>query len=219
MQEDGYWDDRRQTMGDLSTPCQQPAARSQQLDSYTTTCISFSEYPVAARSNASVGELVGWLALVVALGLGAALASQIGRIGRLEKQYRALMKGAGPTALNMSLGELVANQAERLEATRTKIEGIQSTIHAMEGPVAHSIQCVGLVRFNPFQDTGGDQSFALALLDRKGDGVVVSSLHGRTSTRFYAKPVKGGVSHISLSEEEIQAIQQAMSKSGLRTED
>jgi hypothetical protein len=67
-----------------------------------------------------------------------------------------------------------------------------------------------LVRYNPFQDTGGDQSFALALLDKRGDGVVVSSLHSRTMTRFYAKPIKGGVSPLSLSEEEVQAVQQAM---------
>jgi hypothetical protein len=166
-----------------------------------------------------VGELVGWLALVLVLVLGGALAGQIGRIGRLEKQFRALMKGAGPTSLNMSLGELVTNQAERLDKARTRLEVIEGTLHAMEGPVAHSIQCVGLVRFNPFQDTGGDQSFALALLDRKGDGVVVSSLHGRNSTRFYAKPVKSSTSHVPLSEEEIQAIQHAMNKSGQKTED
>jgi hypothetical protein len=123
------------------------------------------------------------------------------------------MKGAGPTELNMSLGELVTNQAGRLDNTRAKLEEIEGTLRAMESPVARSIQCVGLVRFNPFQETGGDQSFALAMLDRKGDGVVISSLHGRTATRFYAKPVKSGSSHISLSEEEIQAIQQAMSTS------
>jgi hypothetical protein len=66
------------------------------------------------------------------------------------------------------------------------------------------------VRFNPFADTGGDQSFALALLDAKGNGVVVSSLHTRTATRFYAKPVAGGASTLSLSDEEVRALKQAM---------
>ena len=161
----------------------------------------------------SLGELAGWLALLLVVGLGVTLVNQITRIGRVEKQYRALMKGAGPTALSMSFGELVANQGERLEVARARLDGIEGTLRALEGPVAHSIQCVGLIRFNPFQETGGDQSFALALLDRNGDGVVVSSLHGRTSTRFYAKPIRAGASHLSLSEEEIQAIQQAMQTS------
>ena len=74
------------------------------------------------------------------------------------------------------------------------------------------MQFVGLVRFNPFDDTGGDQSFALALLDGRGDGVVISSLHGRTGTRFYAKPVKAGTSTLSLSDEEVQALKQAREK-------
>jgi hypothetical protein len=78
--------------------------------------------------------------------------------------------------------------------------------------VTHSVQHVGLVRYNPFQDTGGDQSFALALLDKQGDGVVISSLHSRTMTRFYAKPIKGGVAVVSLSEEEVTAVQQAFAK-------
>jgi hypothetical protein len=160
------------------------------------------------------GELAGWLALLLVLVIGGLLIGQITRLGALEKQYRALMKGAGPAGLSVSLGEIVMSHGERLESTRARVEALEGTVRALETPVAHSIQCVGLVRFNPFQETGGDQSFALALLDRKGDGVVVSSLHGRTSTRFYAKPVKNGVSHMSLSEEEIQAIQQAMGKTG-----
>ena len=75
------------------------------------------------------------------------------------------------------------------------------------------MQHVGLVRYNPFQDTGGDQSFAIALLDQHGDGVVFSSLHNRSLTRIYAKPVKGGASALSLSEEEVQAVQQALGSS------
>ena len=52
-----------------------------------------------------------------------------------------------------------------------------------------AFQRVGLVRFNPFEDTGGNQSFALALLDAEGNGWVLSSLHARTGTRVYAKPI------------------------------
>jgi hypothetical protein len=139
------------------------------------------------------------------------LAVQTARVGRLEKQLRALMKGAGPGAASMSLGELIAGQGASIERARDEVSTLRHALHTLDHSVARSVQCVGLVRFNPFQDTGGDQSFALALLDRGGDGVVVSSLHSRTGTRFYAKPVKGGTSHLSLSDEEVRAVSEAMS--------
>jgi hypothetical protein len=69
---------------------------------------------------------------------------------------------------------------------------------------------VGLVRFNPFEDTGGNQSFALALLDGRGDGFVVSSLHARAGTRVYAKAVTDGRSDGALSEEESDALRRAL---------
>jgi hypothetical protein len=68
---------------------------------------------------------------------------------------------------------------------------------------------VGLVRYNTFEDTGGNQSFALALLDANGDGWVLSSLHARATTRVYAQVVKGGKSDAALSDEETAAIRQA----------
>jgi hypothetical protein len=158
----------------------------------------------------ALGELAAWLALALGVLLGLLLAMQTMRLKRLERQFRALMKGTGPHAAAVSFGELVAGQGAHLEQTRAEVQELKGTVNALQLPVARSLQCVGLVRYNPFQDTGGDQSFSLALLDRKGDGVVVSSLHGRTGTRFYAKPVKGGESALSLSTEEAQAIQQAM---------
>lgn len=72
------------------------------------------------------------------------------------------------------------------------------------------IQKIGLVRFNPFNDTGGDQSFILALVDNKDSGVVVSGLHTRNGTRWYAKEVVNGkgVEH-ELSSDELKAIRGA----------
>ena len=160
----------------------------------------------------ALGELAGWLAAGLSIVLGILLYMHSTRLKRLERQFRSLMKGAGAATLTMSLGDLVADQAERLEATRADLEAMQKTLNALEAPVARSIQYVGVVRYNPFGDTGGDQSFAVALLDQRSDGVVVSSLHGRTATRFYAKPVKGGNSQMPLSEEEDQAIQQALAR-------
>lgn len=70
---------------------------------------------------------------------------------------------------------------------------------------------VNLVRFNPFNDLGGDQSFILVLLNEQQDGVVVTSLHSRDRTRIYAKPLKNGAGdNVSLSREEKLAIVKAI---------
>ncbi len=72
------------------------------------------------------------------------------------------------------------------------------------------IQKVGLLRFNPFKDTGGDQSFILALVDAHNTGVIISSLHTRTGTRWYAKHVVNGKgSEYELSKEEEEALKSA----------
>lgn len=74
------------------------------------------------------------------------------------------------------------------------------------------IQKVGLLRFNPFKDTGGDQSFILALIDANDTGVIISSLHTRSGTRWYAKNViKGKGGDYELSKEEEQALKSAKS--------
>lgn len=70
---------------------------------------------------------------------------------------------------------------------------------------------VGLVRFNPFNDKGGDQSFCLAALNRHLDGFVMSAIHSRTGARLYAKEIEQGKSKHHLSDEEMRAIQKAMS--------
>ena len=80
----------------------------------------------------------------------------------------------------------------------------------LEAGARRMIQRVGLVRYNPFEETGGNQSFALAMLNAKGDGVVVSSLHARAGTRVYAKNVRDGKSDAALSDEESEAVRQAL---------
>ena len=66
------------------------------------------------------------------------------------------------------------------------------------------------MRFNPFDDTGSDQSFAIAFLDDARDGIVISALHGRSNTRLFAKPVADGDSSHTLSDEEAEAIRVAL---------
>lgn len=69
-----------------------------------------------------------------------------------------------------------------------------------------SVQKVGMVRFNPFKDVGGNQSFSIALLDGNDDGMVVTSLYTKEGNRVYGKPIKAGISEYLLSGEEKEAI-------------
>ncbi len=105
-----------------------------------------------------------------------------------------------------------------LDAHLDKVFGVAREVDELtvrtamvETNLRRSFQRVGLVRFNPFEDTGGNQSFALALLDANGDGLVVSSLHSRAGTRLYAKAVAAGRSETALSDEETRAVTEALS--------
>jgi Protein of unknown function (DUF4446) len=153
------------------------------------------------------------LALVVAV-LGALLVLAIGlvavqsiRLGRAVRSFRALV-GDGASG---TLAEVLEAQTARGVANAARLEELNALHAELELRSRGSLQHVGMVRFNPFEDTGSDQSFAIALLDDRRDGLVISSLHGRTTTRVFAKPVENGSSRHTLSDEESQAIQIALS--------
>ncbi len=128
------------------------------------------------------------------------------RIGRAVRTYRELVRDEAGGSLHDRLAGS-AEQAVRASERMTEVQGLYSGIEARS---RRSLQHIGLVRFNPFDDTGSDQSFAIALLDDARDGIVISSLHGRTNTRLFAKPVTNGESPHTLSDEESQAIRIAV---------
>ena len=128
----------------------------------------------------------------------------------LRRRLRRLMgEGEG-----VGLDELLDRQFRRLDTVAERVEALNRLHHELEALAQQSIQKVGVIRFNPFADTGGDQSFAVALLDAAGNGVVLSSLHGRADTRIFAKSVQAGRSKHALSDEEQDAIRKALSPAG-----
>ena len=129
------------------------------------------------------------------------------RLGRALRAYRALV-GGGEAG---SLREIIESQFGRVDDISRRLAEADTFHGLLERRTLSSLQHIGLVRFNPFDDTGSDQSFAIALLDGERDGVVISSLHGRTNTRVFAKPVQAGASSHALSEEEERAIRIAVS--------
>jgi hypothetical protein len=125
---------------------------------------------------------------------------------RLSAHYNHLIKDTSKRTLQSVLENLMVQQ----DATKKDIALLKSTCDTIIADGKLHIQKIGLLRFNPFKDTGGDQSFILALVDGNDTGVVISGLYSRSGTRWYAKKiVKGeGIEH-ELSDEEKQAVKQA----------
>lgn len=107
------------------------------------------------------------------------------------------------------LEEVLGNLIKKLGGQETDLKKNFEEISRLTQIAERSFQKIGVVRYNPFKDVGGDQSFSIALLDLNNSGFVITSLYGREGTRVYAKPITKGKSEYSLSEEEIEAIEKA----------
>ncbi len=106
-------------------------------------------------------------------------------------------------------GRLLESRLEEVHQATLRANSLVDSFEEVARRLESAVQRVGVVRFNAFPDVGGGQSFAIALLDAHGDGVVISSIHGRSENRIYAKPLKRWDSTYALSEEEKQAIAKA----------
>jgi hypothetical protein len=110
------------------------------------------------------------------------------------------------------LEEVLAQQIKRQMKSENDIKELSKSTRDLWKVALKSVQKVGVVRFNPFKSTGGDQSFAVALLDSFDNGVVISSLFTREGTRIYSKPIEKDKSKYPLSEEEKMAIERAKAR-------
>jgi hypothetical protein len=153
---------------------------------------------------ASLGPILAVLIILILALAGLATWLAL-RLRRVEERYRRLTAGTGGGDLSAVL-EAHVNQVAAATARVAELDTLVR--HAERASRAH-VQHVGFLRFNPFRDTGGDQSFALALADGEGNGVVISSLHSRDVTRVYAKPLAAWTTSYQLTDEEQRAIARA----------
>jgi hypothetical protein len=160
-----------------------------------------------ALVNANAAIVAGLAGLIAAL-LAVALLVVGRRQRRLEARLDALTRGEDGQSL---AGALDAHLA-RVDAVARHQEDLDAHAAELDAQALRSVQGVGLVRFNTFEDTGGNQSFALALIDPAGDGVVVNSLHARNQTRLYAKAIRAGAAEGALSGEEAEALEVAVAR-------
>jgi len=104
-----------------------------------------------------------------------------------------------------NIGEILAS----FDDLKRKVKDLEAEIEEMK---KKTIQGIGVVRFNPFSDIGGDQSFSIAILDGNRNGVVITGFYSREGSNVYSKAIKGGNSNYPLIKEEKDAIEIAISK-------
>lgn len=131
------------------------------------------------------------------------------QLSKLQKNYSTIFSGAKARDLE----ELIKKQTQDLKVLDKDIQELFNISNQINNLSFRSLHKFGLVRFNPFKDLGGDQSFSIALLNGKNNGLVISSLHTKEGTRVYSKAIKAGkMDKYPLTEEEEEAIKIALTQ-------
>lgn len=160
---------------------------------------------VSGPAVVAVGFSVFALLVVLALAV---------RVGRLLRAYDGLVAGdQGDVAFATAIGR----QTAEAEGLRQDVEALRAQVAAAAGDLSDAVRHVAVVRYDAFGDMGGMMSFSAALLDDAGDGLVLTSINGRSETRTYAKGVTAGTSEHPLSPEELEAVEQAVQGAAHRT--
>lgn len=175
---------------------------------------------IAKKAMGALSNLIQLYQVQLILALGtlvllcvALLLSVLIRFRRIYRQSQVFFQGKNGEDME---GLIKKNEQDlkKLDADIQELYNISNKINTL---AQKSIHRVGMVRFNPFKDIGGDQSFSVALLDGKNSGITFSSLHTREGTRVYVKPiVKGKSEKYTLTEEENQAIRIAINSAGTK---
>lgn len=121
----------------------------------------------------------------------------------MKKKYLDFMKKLGN---GKNLDEMLKKYLDDVREIKKDNSEIKAYYTKLDNDIDTCIQKIGLVRYNAFKDVGSDLSFAIAMLDRNDNGVILNGLYGSESSNIYAKPVKNGISKYQLSEEEKTAL-------------
>ncbi|SHJ77776.1 Protein of unknown function [Anaerobranca californiensis DSM 14826] len=124
------------------------------------------------------------------------------------KKYKELTKFSN----GKNIEEILSDYGKRLHILNSNVDQLEQDFQKHLTKVKNHPQYYSIVRFNAFDNTGSDLSFAIALLDDNFDGIVISSIYGREESRVYAKPIEKGKSNYHLTQEEEKAIQIAKEK-------
>lgn len=147
-------------------------------------------------------EIIFIISILILVGLCGWLSFKIQKI---EKEFGIFFSNTQPQPIMRALNQY----ADQIQKQSQDINNLQNTLKEVTILAEKAGTRLGFVRFNPFNDTGGDQSFCLAVIDSLGNGYILSSIHARTGTRVYAKQIQLGHSSHNLSEEESTALAKA----------
>jgi hypothetical protein len=151
----------------------------------------------------ALGDMAGLLALL------AVVLSLVALVVAVRRQGVHADRPAAALAPDPVIDQLLASQMQRLDRIGDEVMAQAGRLRHLEADARHMVQRVGIVRFNPFEETGGNQSFVVALLDGDWNGILLTSLHARAGTRVYLRTVIGGRCDVTLSAEETEALRQA----------
>lgn len=129
------------------------------------------------------------------------------KLSKLRRSYAQFMKKLGK---GENIEEVLKKYINTVENVKKEQEEINNYCDNLEQNINICIQKIGMVRYSAFKDTGSDLSFALALLNKYNDGVVLNGIYSREMSNIYAKPIKNGKSEHTLSDEEQEAIKKAI---------
>ena len=110
---------------------------------------------------------------------------------------------------NQGLEKTFKDLIVKSEKGEKNIQAMLQRVSILEDTAKISFQKIGVIRYNPLKEMGGDQSFSIALLDKNDSGFIISALYMREKTRIFAKPIIQGKSKYSLSQEEEKAVEKA----------
>jgi hypothetical protein len=132
----------------------------------------------------------------------------LARMGKLARLYARLTRGTS----GGNLEEILHGYMGTVTDVAQRMEAMEGTVARLGDNQQHCLQKVGLVRFDAFEEVGGEQSFAVAMLDAQHTGVVLSSVYSRADVRVYAKSVRDGQPSHPLTQEEQRALAQTEGK-------
>lgn len=130
----------------------------------------------------------------------------LARTRRMKRDYVLLQSTDGEQTFVAAMSRTV----EQVIDLRGQVAGLTSQVELTRAELHDALRHVSVIRYDAFGDLGGRLSFSAALLDDAGDGLVLTSIHGRSETRSYIKAVKAGAGDAALSPEEVQAVSYAL---------
>ncbi len=138
--------------------------------------------------------LFGWLALLV-------------RLHRLQRRIHGMTRG-----IEGNLEEMLRQHLDTVQETSRRMDVLEQTVAVLQSQMPGCLRHAHLLRYDAFDDVGGEQSFSLALLDAQGSGLVLTSVYSRSDVRVYAKSIQDGRASHALSQEEERLLREAIAR-------